>query len=375
MSVESKLLSIVDVFRCCIFTPRILTTVLPAFVLAGAISAFVPRQAVLKYLGPGARRVWAYLVSAISGVVLSVCSCNVVPLFVSIYRHGAGLGPAITFLYAGPAINIVALVFTFQVVGAGFGVWRAIGTPLLGILAGIIVAQLYRKEERQRAAELAAEFAAPQTNGGTQELDYAELRRALVILALLLAAVIIGALHMPWYYQAPAMLLAFGSALVAALKLTDAERVREWGAETWSFAKTVIPVLVPVILLIGALAAFIDVKYVYWLVGGNSPRSIAFASVFGALMYFPILSEVAFTKAFLKLGMATGPALAILYTGSGLSLPGAIALSRYIGWKKCAVYMVVVMLLATGAALFFASEIGQYLCPCKMDGSAASAKM
>lgn len=372
---ESKLLSIVDVFRCCIFTPRILTTVLPAFVLAGAISAFVPRQAVLKYLGPGARRVWAYLVSAISGVVLSVCSCNVVPLFVSIYRQGAGLGPAITFLYAGPAINVVALVFTFQVVGAGFGVWRAVGTPLLGILAGIIVAKLYRKEERQRAAELAAELAAPQTNGGTQELDYAELRRALVILALLLAAVIIGALHMPWYYQAPAMVLAFVSAVLAALKLTDAERVREWGAETWSFAKTVIPVLVPVILLIGALAAFIDVKYVYWLVGGNSPRSIAFASVFGALMYFPILSEVAFTKAFLKLGMATGPALAILYTGSGLSLPGAIALARYIGWKKCAVYLVVVMLLATGAALFFASEIGQYLCPCKMDGSAASSKM
>ncbi|MCX7597801.1 MAG: permease [Armatimonadetes bacterium] len=370
---DSKLLAIVDVFRCCIFTPRVLTTVLPAFVLAGAISAFVPRQAVLKYLGPGAKRIWAYLVSAISGVVLSVCSCNVVPLFVSIYRHGAGLGPAVTFLYAGPAINVVAIIFTFQVIGWGMGTWRAIGTPLLGILAGIIMARLYAREERRRAAELTAEIVATQTNGGTEELDQVQLRHALVVLAFLLAAVIVGALHMPWYYQAPGMVAAFGGAVLAALKLTDAERVREWGAETWSFAKTVIPILVPVILLIGALAAYIDIKYVYRLVGGNSPRYIASAAAFGTLMYFPILSEVAFTKAFLKLGMATGPAMAILYTGSGLSLPGAIALSRYIGWKKTVLYLMVMMVLATGAAMLFASEIGQYLCPCKMDGTAAEA--
>lgn len=371
---EGKLIQIVDVFRCCILTPRILTVVLPAFVLAGAIATFLPRAAVLKYLGPGAKRKWAYLVSSVSGVVLSVCSCNIVPIFVGIYRQGAGLGPAITFLYAGPAINIVAMAFTFRVIGWRLGIWRAIGTPLLGILAGVIMAWLYRHEERRRVAEIANEVMA-QANGGTMELDHAELRRAMVILVLLLGAVIIGSLEIKWYYQAVGMVLTLGGAVFAAARLTDAEHLREWGQETWSFAKTVIPVLVPVILLIGAIATFIDIKYVYWLVGGNNARSIAFAAAFGSLMYFPILSEVAFTKAFLKLGMATGPALAILYTGAGLSLPGAVVLARYVGWKKVSLYVLVVTLLATGAAMLFASEIGQYLCPCIMDGSAASSKM
>ena len=370
---EGKLIQIVDVFRCCILTPRVLTVVLPAFVLAGAIAAFVPRAAVLRYLGPGAKRKWAYLVSALSGVVLSVCSCNIVPIFAGVYRHGAGLGPAVTFLYAGPAINVVALAFTFRVIGWRLGIWRAIGTPLLGILAGVIIAWLYRHEERRRAAELAAEAVA-QANGGTMELDYGELRRALVILGLLLAAVIVGSLQMSWYYQAVGMVLTLGGAVLAAARLTDAEHLREWGQETWNFAKTVIPVLVPVILLIGAIATYIDIKYVYWLVGTNDAKSIAFAAAFGALMYFPILSEIAFTKAFLKLGMATGPALAILYTGAGLSLPGAVALGRYIGWKKVIVYMLVVTLLATGAAMLFASEIGQYLCPCIMDAASAPPK-
>jgi uncharacterized membrane protein YraQ (UPF0718 family) len=361
---EQKLSEIVDVFSCCIFTPRILTTVLPAFLLAGAIAAFVPRAAVLYYLGPRAARSAAYGVSALSGCLLSLCSCNVVPLFLSIYRQGAGLGPAFAFLYAGPAINVVSLIMVFKVIGWRIGIWRALGVPVLSILVGAIMARLFRREEEERVQALAA-TGPTWADGGGPTLPQG-LRPALVILALLLAFVIAGSVEIPWDWRAVVMTALLAIAVAMAWQLAGPERLVDWASETWAFFKLVMPVLVPVILLIGLVAAYMDVKWVYWLVGSNDPRSILFASLFGALMYFPILSEIAFAKAFLKLGMASGPALAILLTGPGVSLPGAVVLGRVIGWRKTIVYLGLVVTLATLTAIFFSSEVGQYLCPCIM---------
>ncbi len=363
---EQKLSQIVNVFQCCIFTPRALTTVLPAFILAGAIAAFIPRGAVLYYLGPRARSVWAYLVSAVSGILLSLCSCNVVPLFVSIYRQGAGIGPAFTFLYAGPAINIVSLIFVFQVIGWRIGLWRALAVPALAIAIGLVAARLYRREEEERTREVLGSAGA-QADGGLPAVDRRQLYNAGGVIACLLVFVVIGSLHIWWPVQAGVMLLALGAAVAVASRL-GTEKLAEWAEETWSLLKLIIPVLVPAILAIGAMAAFIDVKWVYRLVGENSVRSIAAASVFGALMYFPILAEIVFTKAFLKLGMATGPALAILLTGAGLSAPGAIILARVIGWKKVVVYLGLVILGTIAISMLFSWQMGQYLCPCIMEG-------
>ena len=363
-----KLIEIVNVFRCCIFTPRILTTVVPAFFLAAAIIVFVPRSLVIAYLGPRARRSTAYLISALSGVLLSVCSCNVVPLFLSIYRQGAGIGPAFTFLYAGPAINVVSLVFVFQVIGWRIGLWRALAVPVMAVVIGVVAAWIWRREEaeRQSPSDDPPDVHGPQpAHSGTM---LSLVAGPAVVTGLLLALVVVGSIDMAWPTTAAAMLPLFALALAAMWRLGGREGLVEWVGEVWELAKIVFPALIPAILAIGAVATYIDVKWVYALVGSNNLRSIFFASVFGALMYFPILSEVAFTKAFLRLGMATGPALATLLTGAGLSLPGAIVLARVIGWRKVAAYLCIVIVLTTAVAMLFSWQVGDYLCPCVLEG-------
>jgi hypothetical protein len=354
----------VNVLSCCIFTPKILSTVLPAFLLAGAVSVFVPKGAVLRYLGPGANRVTAYLVSSVSGMILSICSCNVVPLFLSIYRAGAGIGPAFTFLFAGPAINVLSFIMVFKIVGWRMGVWRVGGVFVISLCVGVISSWVYRREESERAAEFLGSQAVAMTDGGVMAMDRGEMKRGMAVLIMLLALVVLGSFTMPWQIQVPTMVVLMAITVFAAAKLTSMDHVREWGSETWTLFKTIMPILIPCILVIAALANYIDVKIVYHVVGKNTVPNIFYGSVFGGVMYFPILSEIAFTKAFLKLGMATGPALAILLTGPGLSLPGTIVLARVIGWKKAGVYWAIVVVLATLVAIVFTWQMGQYMCPC-----------
>lgn len=363
---QDALLGIVDVFKCCILTPKAFTVMLPAFLLAGAIATFVPTALVLRYLGARAHKGRAYAVAAVSGIILALCSCNIVPLFVSIYRRGAGIGPAFTFLYAGPAINVVAILFTVQVIGWQLGVWRALGVPLIALAAGLLMAALFRRESRD-------EEEPPAPVAG--EADPADrMGRVWALFALLLLLVAYGA----WEMGRPAKLAGMATITAATLALLaarfDRAEIGRWLGETWGLLKLVIPVLLPAVIIIGIVAAYIDVKLVYRLVGPAPEggglwawlKPIVLADLFGALMYFPILSEVAFTKAFLKLGMDIGPALAVLLTGAGLSLPGLVIVGRVIGWRKTLTYQAVVMVLTTALAAFFASEAGRYICACML---------
>ncbi|MBU0607439.1 MAG: permease, partial [Armatimonadetes bacterium] len=372
------LIQVIDVFRCCILTWKAVTVMVPAFLLGGAIAAFAPTGLVLKYLGARAHQPRAYLTAAISGCVMSLCSCNIVPLFVSIYRRGAGIGPAFTFLFAGPAINIVAMVFTFQIIGWRLGVWRAIGVPIIAVIVGLLMTLMFHREAR---ALRDAQAGAPVTDGHMEG-------RLWLLFALLLAMVLFGSWQSDVVFPppgsehppAPWWPLALGlglltAALVALMQrsFTTDER-QAFFAESWGLVKLVVPILLPAVLVIGAIATFIDVKLVYHLVG-QAPegsglwglfRPILFGSAFGELMYFPILTEVAFTKAFLKLGMDVGPALALLIAGPGSSFPGFIIVARAIGWKKAALYEVVVIIVTALYAAVFASKIGSYICSCMM---------
>lgn len=363
---QGALLGVVDVFKCCILTWKALTVMLPAFLLAGAIAAFVPTALVLKYLGARAHKGRAYAVAAGSGIILALCSCNIVPLFVSIYRRGAGLGPAFTFLYAGPAINVVAILFTVQVIGWQIGLWRAAGVPLIALATGMTMAAMFRRE--QRDPDLPDRQAEMDTGGAVT------MGRVWALLALLLALVVYGAWEMGLAARAGGMTLIAAATLGLLAARFERGEVAQWLGETWGLLKLVIPVLLPAVLIIGLLAAYVDVKLVYRLVGpvpGDSGlwawlKPILLADLFGALMYFPILSEVAFTKTFLLLGMDIGPAMAVLLTGAGLSLPGLIIVSRVIGWRKTLTYQAVVILLTTAFAALFASEVGRYVCACLM---------
>ncbi len=333
----------------------------PAFLLAGAIAAFVPSATMQRYLGAGAKRSSAYGVAAISGMVLSLCSCNVVPLFVSIYRRGAGIGPAFTFLFAGPAINVVSAIFVIQVVGVGAGVWRLVSVPLIAILVGIAMALLFRRQEAIRQEQLVAVEALAGAHASW---------RAWPLFILLLLLVAYGAWDMDWTPKIVGMLLiCLPTAIFFILKF-DFEEFKEWMWEVWGLLKLVVPVLVPALLLIAFVSSQVSIVWVdRWLSADPGDtwgmiRITTLADVFGALMYFPILSEVAFVKAFLLNGMSIGPGMAILLTGAGLSLPGVIILAREIGWKKIIIYQLLIILFTTLSALLFVSEIGQYICAC-----------
>lgn len=363
---QDGLLGVVDVFRCCILTWKAFTVMLPAFLLAGAIATFVPTAVVLKYLGARAHKGRAYAVAAVSGIVLALCSCNIVPLFVSIYRRGAGLGPAFTFLYAGPAINVIAILFTVQIIGWQIGLWRAAGAPLIALAAGLTMAALFRRERREDVE--------PTAHAETIGEGTVRMGRVWTLFALLLALVAYGAWEMGLVAKVGGMTAIAATTLgLLAVRFQRAE-VAQWLGETWGLLKLVIPVLLPAVLIIGLFAAYIDVKLVYRLVGpapeGSGMwawlRPILFADLFGVFMYFPILSEVAFTKTFLLLGMDIGPAMAVLLTSAGLSLPGLIIVGRVIGWRKALTYQAVVVLLTTAFAAFFASEVGRYICACLM---------
>lgn len=378
---EESLTGILDVFRCCILTWKAATVMVPAFLLGGAIAAFAPTSLILKYLGAGSNQVRAYLTAAVCGPLLSLCSCNIVPLFVSIYRRGAGIGPAFTFLFAGPAINVVAIVFTFQVIGVKLGIWRMIGAPLIAIIIGLLMTLIYRREAKEQHAAHTAAAAMADDDGVTPRLW--------LMFLILLAMVVYGSwqsdvVFPPQGSEHPAgpwlpLALGLGGLTIAlvwlSLKAFSADERRAWLTESYSLVKLVVPVLLPAVLVIGAIATFIDVKLVYHLVGAaptgsgwwGTTRPIFIASAFGELMYFPILTEVAFTKAFLKLGMDVGPALALLIAGPGSSLPGFLIVARAIGWRKAALYEALVILVTTAYALVFASKIGDYICSCMMN--------
>ncbi len=369
---QGMLADAVDIFKCCLLTWDFLPVVLPAYLLAGAIAAFVPVEKVLRYLGYQAKRWVAYGTAIFSGIVVSMCSCNIAPLAMSIFRRGAGIGPAFAFLYAGPALNLVTLVWTFQVFGALFGFWRIAGTVASSLVIGIFMAFLFRRDEQQRQLSSLA------TNGGT--LDFAlpegEIQhphRSWFVMGCLMVLLILGSKGLPWALRIP-VLFACALALVWALNTWfEPNEVEEWLLETFRFMKMTLPILLPAILLIAFAARKVPIEWFasrveggepFFFVGNNSLKATSLASVFGSLMYFPILTEIPFVKAFLKQGMGVAPAMAVLLGGPGVSLPGAFLIARFFGWKKMLVYEMLEITLNIAIAYSFGRLFGDYKCPC-----------
>lgn len=362
---------IVDVFKCCILSWDFLPVVLPAFLIAGAIPVFIPMATVIRYVGRRARRTVAYGVASFSGIALSMCSCNIVPLAASILRRGAGLGPAYTFLYAGPAINFVTLVWAFQVVGVKMGIWRLLAVPIIAIVTGFIMQALFRKEDQRRQAELDARAQVQ------EEIVYAEgqsgpsMKYVLFLFGCLMGILLLGGRGTPPWIKIPAVAFLGGTIAWGTNRWFSTEDISDWMHETWKYLKLVLPILVPAILLIGLVQNNPKTwqwlqTYCYALMGENKPINALYGAIFGSLMYFPVLTEVPLVKALLKEEMiAVGPALAILLNGPGMSLPGAILLVRLFGWKKTLVYEGLEILLGALAATGFGHFYGQYVCPCQ----------
>jgi len=373
----------IDLFSCCIFTPRAVTIVLPAFLVAGALVVFVPSQAVMKYLGAKANRIISYGVSAFSGNVLTVCSCNVVPMFAGILRRGAGIGPAFCFVFAAPAIHVVNTVFTFQVIGWRLALWRFFSVPAIAIAVGAIMALIFRRDERARQERIHKNASI-----ALVAVPAEQTRRGLGFLGVLVLILIVGATlsSLPGFDKGLAQYLVLagvGLALLAsvplALRWFGKEETVEWGRQTYLLLRMIVPIFIVAVIAIAIIVNHIPIQWImpsaaekgrlaFGHPEGNRLLPVFLAAAFGTLMYFPMLTEVAFTKGLLLRYFAVGPALAILLGGPGLSLPGLLLVCRVAGWKKTVVYWVVMVALVTIVAYVCGAYIGRYECSCQRLG-------
>lgn len=376
---------------------HVILCLLPAFLIAGAMAVYISQGAVMRHLGPQAPKPVAFGVASVSGTLLAVCSCTVLPLFGGIYKRGAGLGAAIAFLYSGPAINIMAIVVTAKVLGAEIGIARAAGAIVFALVIGTIMHLIYRKEEAQRATTnsrgfggddvekpvavvasffmlmvgilVFANWAAADNATWMQIYQWKWQITALLslalgallvwrwqwpILQLLILAAVVGAaaFAVSGVPELPFALGIAGLMLISALRDSD----REWAAQSWDFAKQILPLLLAGVFVAGfALGrpgheGIIPSDWVAAAVGDNSLQSTVTAAVLGALMYFSTLTEVPIVDALMGAGMGKGPALALLLAGPALSLPNMLVIRTVLGTEKTLVYcgLVVVMATVTG---------------------------
>ena len=381
---------------------HVLLCLVPAFFIAGAISVFVSQAAVMTYLGAGAKKVLSYGVASVSGTILAVCSCTVLPLFAGIWKRGAGLGPAIAFLYSGPAINVLAIVLTARILGPEIGLARAVGAIVFSIVIGLIMHLIYRKEEQAKAAAalympepeverplwqnviyfatlvgvlVFATWGRPEESTGLWHTLY-----SIKWLLTGFFAVALGVLLVKWFgvkafkvvTAAAAVLalalalpheplIAFSAGIIALGVVTTTTRgeTESWFLATWDFAKQILPLLFAGVLVAGLLLGrpgaegLIPSGWVAGLVGGNSLGANLFASVVGAFMYFATLTEVPILQGLIGAGMGKGPALALLLAGPALSLPNMLVIRSVLGTRKTAIFVGLVVVMATLSGLIF----------------------
>lgn len=386
---------------------HVLLCLLPAFFIAGAIAVFVSQAAVMKYLGANAPKALAYGVASVSGTILAVCSCTVLPLFGGIYRRGAGLGPATAFLYSGPAINVLAIVLTASVLGPELGIARAVGAIVFSIVIGLLMHLIFRNEEqaKQRAQALMPEpqverplwqnalyFAAmvgilvfanwgrPQEAGGLWEAIYNAKWAITGGFALALALIMVRWFGVRWWQMAGiavptliAVVLFPGNPLIpfvvgliglALLTSTSEGEMGEWWQQSWGFAKQILPLLFWGVLIAGLLLGrpgnegLIPSAWVSAAVGGNSLLANFLASFLGAFMYFATLTEVPILQGLLGSGMGKGPALALLLAGPALSLPNMLVIRSMMGTKKTVVFVTLVVVMATISGMIYGTFFG-----------------
>jgi uncharacterized membrane protein YraQ (UPF0718 family) len=345
---------------------HVLLCLVPALFIAGAITVFLNQQAVMRYLGPDASRLTAYGVASVSGAILAVCSCTVLPIFKGIYKKGAGIGPAVAFLYSGPAINILAIVLSAKVFGWKLGLARTVGAILFSVIIGLLMALIYRKEDRQRAAD-ARLFASPAGEAPRS------LPRMAVYMASMIGILVFvnwadsrggsaawDAIHAARYWITGAFSLVLAYALAAWF--TREERL-EWLVATRDFSLQILPLLFGGVLASGFLLgrpghdALVPSAWIGSLLGGNSFFANLFAAFAGALMYFATLTEIPIVQGLLGAGMGQGPALALLLAGPSLSLPSILVIAGELGWRKALTYTGLVVALSTLAGLAFGALV------------------
>ena len=386
---------------------HVLLCLVPAFLIAGAIATFVAQASVMKYLGARANKVLAYSVASVSGTILAVCSCTVLPLFAGIYQMGAGLGPATAFLYSGPAINVLAIVLTARVLGMELGIARAVGAILFSVVVGLLMHLIFRKEEQEKAEAqtampetevarplwknavyfacmvgilVSANWGEPKEHSGLWHAIYSAKWLITGLLSLGLAVILLAWFDLKWWHVVlaglPALILSLavptypmvpfvaGVIGLSVITSTNEGETGEWFTSSWGFAKQILPLLFFGVIAAGLLLGrpgqegLIPSEWVSAAVGGNSLWANFFASIAGAFMYFATLTEVPILEGLIGNGMGKGPALALLLAGPALSLPNMLVIRSVMGTKKTVVFVSLVVVMATVSGMIYGAIWG-----------------
>jgi len=325
---------------------HVLTCLVPALFIAGAIGVFIKKDKVLKYMGADAKKYLSYGIASVSGAILAVCSCTILPLFAGIRKRGAGLGPAITFLFSGPAINIAAMFLTISVLGFQIGIARIILAVILSILVGVSMSLIFREKTEKGKLFL-------------QKEDGANISGKMMFLffAMMIGILIVNGLQMDKTIKYVLMgTLTLGVVGVTVFKFAKEVR-NQWLEETWNFSKLILPLLFAGAFVAGFIMPLLPETIITNLVGQNTVLGNLVASIFGAFMYFSTLTEIPILQALIAKGMHSGPALALLMAGPSLSLPNMLVVRGVLGTKKTAVYVGLVIVYATIGGLLFGSII------------------
>ena len=385
MKERNKLLLIVGIFAAAYYVPwshpvirqsgleaflmlqeyareHVLTCLIPAFFIAGAIAVFVSQASVLKYFGAQAGKILSYSVASVSGTILAVCSCTVLPLFAGIYTRGAGIGPATAFLYSGPAINVLAITMTAKILGWQLGLARAVGAVVFAVTTGLLMALIFRKDD---AARTAGQIYVPDAQDTDRTLFQETVYLLTMVLILVFAAFakpapgstgLWPAIFAAKWIITIALLIILGFMLKAWF---TKDECKSWVESTWGFMKQIFPLLAGGVLVAGFMLgrpghpALIPEQWVQALLGGNSLWANLIASVAGAVMYFATLTEVPILQGLLGSGMGQGPALALLLAGPALSLPNMLVIGSVMGVKKTAVFCGIIVVMSTIAGMVY----------------------
>ena len=331
---------------------HVLTCLIPAFLLAGAITTFLSREVIVRYMGSTAKKTVSFPLAAVSGIFLAVCSCTVIPIAAGLYRRGSSLGPVFILLWTAPATNLLALVYTGAILGLDMVVMRIVAAVSTAFIVGLVMVYIFRLDERRRAEKA--------VNPSTATLTRITVLKNLVLFILLIVTLLLPnylGIGRPYLHKVIIFAIPMATTFIYAWLKLGVSSVKNWLHETVWFVRLIFPLLLIGVFVVGVVGKVLPAEWVQRWLGGNTLLPTFLAALIGAVSYFATLTEAPFVDMLMDLGMGKGPALALLLAGPGLSLPNMIAIIRVFTAKKALVYILTTIALATLSAFIIGSLI------------------
>ncbi len=333
---------------------HVLTCLIPAFLLAGAMVSFISKEAIVHYIGAAASKVRSFPLAAGGSFFVAACSCTVIPVSSGLYYGGAGVGPAFILLWVAPAANVLALVYTGAILGGKFVLTRLAVALLVAVVVGWVMSVAFLRDDLRHAAATASPSGS-KAAAGNPRAAVAGVPRLVAGSDLLLLGLLVLALLAPnylvqrgpylhkVYVWAAGMVAVFGFALWAKSR----DEIARWLRESWWFVRLIFPLLLVGVFIVGVIGEILPEAWIQRWLGSSSLLSAFLATLIGGVSYFATMTEAPFVDKLMGLGMAPGAALALLLTGPGISLPNWLAVARVFGARKAVVYVATVIVLGT----------------------------